>query len=244
MIASLPMYDRPETRAAHDRLWQGIARRVADAPHALTRAGSAPDHWARDDLLLSQTCGLPFRAGLHRRLAIVGTPDHGLAGCPTGHYRSVVIATKPTRSLADLDGLTFAVNDPASQSGWAAPIAEGLRPGRVLVTGSHGASIRAVAEGGAAAAAIDAVTWRMAERWDGVTGLHIVHLTRPTPGLPLVTAFRDRVGELRHAVAAAVDDLAPEDRDTLGLRGLALIPAAAYLALPLPPPPGDIAQTA
>ena len=67
MIASLPMYDRPETAAANDRLWQGVRTRLGEGPEHLVRAGDPWEHWQSPDLLLSQTCGLPFRSDFMTR---------------------------------------------------------------------------------------------------------------------------------------------------------------------------------
>ncbi len=95
MIASLPMYDRPSTRAANDRLWQGIRDRLRvagqPAPEALTRSGSPWDHWQHPELILSQTCGLPYRAQLVGQVTLIASPVHDL-DCPPGHYFSVIVA--------------------------------------------------------------------------------------------------------------------------------------------------------
>ena len=75
MIASLPMYDRPETQAANDRLWTLVRANSDDPlPPALTRGEDPWDHWQAPDLTLSQTCSLPYRARLHDKVALVGTP--------------------------------------------------------------------------------------------------------------------------------------------------------------------------
>ena len=61
MIASLPMYDRPETRAANDNLWALVRKNYAgDLPESLTRTGDIWDHWHSPDLAVSQTCGYSF----------------------------------------------------------------------------------------------------------------------------------------------------------------------------------------
>jgi hypothetical protein len=68
VIAALPMYDRPETRAATDRFWEltrdALSLRGIDAPEALTRDRDPWDIWQAPDLVLAQTCGLPYRSGL------------------------------------------------------------------------------------------------------------------------------------------------------------------------------------
>jgi hypothetical protein len=81
MIAALPMYDRPEMRAANDRFWQAIRDRLGDGPPHLTRDRDPWDIWQAPDLLLAQTCGFPYRARLHGRIYLVGTPDYGVEGC-------------------------------------------------------------------------------------------------------------------------------------------------------------------
>ena len=97
MIASLGMYDRAEAQASNDRLWGLIRDGMRDhglaAPQALTRgAGAYWDAWMAPDLVLSQTCGFPYRARLHDKVTLIGTPDYGVAGCPAGHYCSVYVA--------------------------------------------------------------------------------------------------------------------------------------------------------
>ena len=151
MTASLGMYDRAETAAANDRLWAGIrdglrARGIA-APETLTRGeGAYWPAWQAPDLVLSQTCGFPYRALLHGRVDLVGTPDFGNEGCPPGYYRSILIARAddPRRAFAEFDEARIAFNDGMSQSGWAAPInhaaARGIRLRPGPETGSHRAS--------------------------------------------------------------------------------------------------------
>ncbi|MFD1912251.1 phosphate/phosphite/phosphonate ABC transporter substrate-binding protein [Halodurantibacterium flavum] len=239
MIASFPMYDRPETAPANDRLWalirDALRSRGVDAPDQLTRAEDLMALWRAPDLLLAQTCGLPYRAVLHPHVTLVGTPDYGLPDCPAGYYCSVLVAREPL----EVATARFAYNDPLSQSGWAAAQAMfggALRP--VLCTGSHRASARAVAQGEADLAAIDAVTWALIRRHDRFAdGLIEIGRTTPAPGLPLVTARPDLAGVLASAVSEAIAALAPGDRACLMIRALVPVAPAEYLALPLPPKP-------
>jgi len=242
VIAALPMYDRPEIAAATDRLWAAIAARLRArgiaAPERLTRGGDPWALWQSPDLLLAQTCGLPFRARLAGRVRLVGTPDYGLPGCPPGHYRSVIVARGP-----DLPARPrLAYNEALSQSGWAAALdwaaGAGLRLGARVPTGAHAASLAAVARGAADLAALDAVTWRLLVRHDpAAAGVQVLARTRPTPGLPLITAAERDLAPLRAAVASAIAALSPPDRRATGLVGLVRIDADAYLALPIPPDP-------
>lgn len=253
MIASLPMYDRPELRAETDRYWalirQELAARGIEAPDALRRGDALlMPQWESPDLILSQTCGFPYRARLHGHVELVGTPDFGNDGCPAGFYRSVLIARAddPRPDFAAFDGARLAYNDGLSQSGWAAPVnhagALGIRLVAGMETGSHRASFHAVAEGLAELAAIDALTWRLISEFEDVSAVRVVGATDPTPALPYITAKGRDAGAIFDAVACAIDRLSPQDRARLHLRGIVRIPADAYLAVPVPPAPDRIAQ--
>lgn len=251
MIAALGMYDRPETAAANDALWalirDGLRARGMDAPEVLTRgAGAYWPAWESPDMLLSQTCGLPFRARLHEKVTLIGTPDYGVEGCAPGYYRSVLIARRddPRQTEAAFSGASFAYNEPLSQSGWAAvyqhfqDLGLPLFPG--VQTGGHRASALAVAEGAADFAAIDAVTWGLLTRHeDFARNLRVFAQTRPTPGLPLITAQSAQAEAIFESVAAAIANLTEGERCNLSLRGVVRIPASAYLSLASPPAPAQ-----
>ena len=247
MIAALPMYDRPALRGAHDRLWQGFRDHLPDAPESLCRDQDWDvwDLWRAPDLLLAQTCGLPYRARLHGQVTLVASPDHGLPDCPPGQYRSRLIRRAgDRRSLDALARGILAINDGLSQSGWAAPLAHleaaGLRPAAVRITEAHAASVQAVARGDADWAAIDAVTWAMVQTEGAGDGLEVFDSTAPTPALPYITAPGRDPAPIGAALEGAIAALAAADRKALCLHGLVSVPASAYLALPIPAaPPGD-----
>ena len=241
MIAALPMYDRPEIRWANETFWAHIRDALRGmqiaAPDALTGDGDPWAIWQDPGLVLAQTCGLPFRARLHDKVALVATPDYGLPGCPPGYYNSVIIARPgplPHRPR-------LAINDPLSQSGWAALAtwiaAQDIAPGPVTVTGAHAASARAVADGLADLAAIYAQTWRLLLRHANADPALAIARTPPTPGLPLITAIGHAPGDIAKAVAQGLAVLDLKARAALDLQGIVQIDKAAYLAQPLPPVP-------
>lgn len=255
MIAALPMYDPPPLRGANNRLWAGIRDQLRTqgmpAPEALSRPGDDLwPVWTAPDLVLAQTCGFPFRARLHGRVTLIGTPDYGVEACAPGHYRSVIVAraNDPRRDLADFDGAALAWNDALSQSGWAAPMNMAAGMGLHLragpCTGAHRASARAVAAGTADLAALDAVTFGILQGLEpALEALRVVAMTPPTPGLPLIAAPGADAAATFDAVAGAIAALPAADRTALRLRGIVRIEAAAYLAVPTPAAPDRIGSS-
>lgn len=242
------MYDWPEVRPATDRLWAAIRDRLRaagfDAPEALGRDDDLYDDWTDPDLVLSQTCGLPFATSLKDKVALVGVPTFSTAGVTPGHYHSVLVAraVNRPRGIGSLAGRRFAYNSADSQSGFGAPVRMLIAAGATsnpepLETGAHRASIRAIAEGRADWAAIDAVTWALALRHQpAARELAVFGKTSETPAPPLITAKAraGRSGEIAAAVSAAIAGLAAADRDAMNLTGFVIPDADDYAALAVP----------
>jgi ABC-type phosphate/phosphonate transport system substrate-binding protein len=238
MIAHLPMYDVPAKRAAHRRLWQALQDQLLDAPNFSPPSADLMDDWLSPDLYLSQTCGLPYRAALHGQVQLIATPDNHSPNCPPGYYCSVLLARQGAVPNLAANDFTLAYNEPLSQSGWAAPQSIGLTGAKRLQTGGHAASARAVLEGRADLAAVDALTWHFLKRdWDKADGLEICATTPATPTLPYITALGQNAAALREALRQAILSIGPKDRETLQIFGLTEISAETYLKLPLPPSP-------
>lgn len=244
MIASLPMYMRAENKTAHYNYWQlirsGLSHNRIDAPAQL-QDGMGVDFWTRDDLLLSQTCGMPYRLFLNGKVQLVGTPDYGLKGCPAGYYNSVLITSaKDTRSdISDFATDKLAINSKTSQSGFAAPQNEaklhGFQFENILISEGHVASAKLVVSGEAQIAAIDAITWQNIELYDDFAGnLKVLSRTQPTPGLPYICALGQDKDRINDAVSAAIQSLSPEDQGKLGIKSLIPLPASEYMAIENP----------
>lgn len=248
MIASLGMYDMPPMQAANDRYWALIAEALNVFVPLTRGAGAYWDAWQSNDLILSQTCGYPYRARLHGQVTLVGTPDYGLPGCAPGYYCSVFVARDddPRDNLAAFDGARFAYNEPLSQSGWAAPQTHahglGIHLPPSLETGGHAQSAAAVAEGRADIAALDALTWGLMQLHAPPLSLREVARTSPTPGLPYITARHRDPAPIFATISDAIVALSPQDREILHLNGIVAIPSSSYLEVPIPPAPDQIAQ--
>jgi ABC-type phosphate/phosphonate transport system substrate-binding protein len=246
VIASLPMYDMPPVQAANDRLWQAIRDRLraqgVDAPEALLRAGDLFGQWESPDLILSQTCGMPYRTRLHGKVTLVGTPDFGMPGVEAGYYRSVFIAHKDDarERVEQFEGAALAYNETISQSGWAAPLHHagllGLKLRPVLHTGGHRPSMEAIAAGQAEIAGLDAVTWDILQSYHpaAAAAVKVVGMTDPTPGLPYITRLGVDGAVVFEAIAQAIAGLSDADRRATRLKGIVAIPAEDYLSVPTP----------
>lgn len=236
MIASLPMYDRPELREQTDALWSAmrdaIRARGKIAPETLDRETETANVWRDPALILSQTCGMPWRLDLHTKAQLIGTPDYDVTGCPPGYYCSVIVvrADDPRETRAEFAKSTCAFNARDSQSGFAAW--EETEFATWLQSGAHTESIKAVANGKADIAAIDAVTWKLAQRYDlEAAMLRVMETTKPTPGLPFITAKAQDSNALAEAVSEAIVSLDTVTREALSLTGFVRIPSADYLAV-------------
>lgn len=110
-VASLPMYDFPELREAHDEFWGALAARLAaaglkDVPRTLTRGGSLGEVWGDDRLLFAQGCEYPLAKGFGDRVRVVAHPVYSAAGCEGARYRSAIIVPSAARAVA---GVTASV---------------------------------------------------------------------------------------------------------------------------------------
>lgn len=246
MIANLMMYSRPELVDAHEVYWDHIREQLnsagIDSPVALSQDAEEFSVWNHPQLVLSQTCGMPYRLFLHGKVNLVGTPDFALEGCPPGYYNSAIITHKDDSGLplASFEQKPFAYNQDISQSGYAAMINHtgdrGITLKQPVQTNSHLESARAVAEKRAAIASIDAMTWRLIQRYEPFAAqLSVLEWTRPTPGLPYITSITLDPAIIFTAVKSAIAELPTDTRQTLGIADLTSIPEQDYLSVPNPP---------
>jgi ABC-type phosphate/phosphonate transport system substrate-binding protein len=254
-IAALPMYNvTPE----HGALWRALLR---DTLEAFARQGGPRDvvvldepfgdlHtlWRQPDLLLSQTCGFPWRMlGLADSLHLLATPAFDAEGCEDAYYRSTLVVSarawaRGAVTLAACRGLRAACNGADSHSGMnalrhaVAPFAhEGRFFSSVTAAGSHLNALRALGADVADVAAIDCVT--LAYVRDALPELlrdvRMIGMTASAPGLPFVASRalpNEQVAHLRDALDLACAADAARAR-ALRLRGFVRLSEADYAAI-------------
>jgi len=247
MIASLSMYERPETLNALDSLWSHVQENLKnngiDAPMRLSRDGTTLKHWMDPNLVLGQTCGLPYRAGLHKHVQLVGTPDLRLNETEPGYYRSAIVvrADDDRALLRDFAGARVVCNGINSQSGYAALKAHWTQrdlawTDAVIFSGGHRGSALSVATGSADIAALDALTWKLIERHDDFAKkLKVLEWTQPTPTLPFICANQFDVDTIFAALKDGIAALDEQQRTSIGFYDVIKIGSDAYHAIPTPP---------
>lgn len=172
MLASFPWYDLPSVQWANDSLW-----RATGYPGELKRDRTTSELWHDPDLLVTQACGLDLFLS-EAPIEPIAAPVFDL-DCDAGMYFSYIVG--------NINGRVAAVNSLSSRSGWSALLTK-CTPQRVVVTGSHRASLAALRSGTADVAAIDAVTWSIIKRDSPaeISGLEIADRSSDAPSPPYV----------------------------------------------------------
>jgi ABC-type phosphate/phosphonate transport system substrate-binding protein len=209
------MYPFPASDAAFADLWRRLTARVSWLPSELDHSADVGAIWSSPQLAIAQTCGWPLITSLHPRVRLIGAFELTLPDAQGVTYRSVVVASRPGR-LESFVGARAAVNSVDSLSGWVSLVwaVHGPRArwaGGVRLTGSHAASLAAVATGTAEIASIDALSYTyITESAPELSGaVHVVGWGPRVPSLPLIagpTVSDAQLGEVREALADVVAD--------------------------------------
>jgi ABC-type phosphate/phosphonate transport system substrate-binding protein len=251
MIVSLPMYDWPEIRWATDRWWAGLCTHFRAAgfrnlPEEHERIAPLHDQWCSPDLLFTQICGYPLLHQFDGLLEFLGTPCYAADGCQGAAYSSNIVVREdsPIRAIEELRGRSAAYNSADSMSGHLALRAvvssvacEKLFFGRMIESGSHVRSMELIATGIADVAAIDCVSYTLAERYrpDLVRPLRIIARSPFVSGLPYVSATGRPPAEilrLRQALSEAITDpRLAEARTALLIKGVEMLGREDYLGI-------------
>lgn len=258
--AALVMYDWPEVSDYTDELWQLLSAVLQNAgiavPARLERQRPVEDVWLDPELVLAQTCGFPYVAKLQAATTLLGTPEYAVDGASDGYYQSLLLTNNSESRVKpeDFTGSTLAINDFGSQSGFNSVrlylAASNLRFSgnrlgadhpdqnsffsQTLTTGSHRASLRAIAEQRADLCAVDPVSLALASDYDAdvVARLRIIGRTPSVPALPLIcsnqTAARIDLEALKRELHHCFKTLPEHIRKNLHLCGLRYLDDSCY----------------
>ena len=206
-----------------------FVRHGVPVPKTLDRSIPVAKVWRSPNLLLAQTCGLPYVRHLRDTVRVLGVMAYDLPGCRAGDYHSVLIVHQAAAisELKACRGVRVAINSEDSYSGCLAldrqiaTFCEGSFFGERIPTGSHRESIRAVSRGIADLAAIDCVAWALARKHEPATErVRVMGTTNSRPGLPLITSRSRSDADceaLQAALEEAVAQLERSSRDALQL---------------------------
>ncbi|MBX3597361.1 MAG: PhnD/SsuA/transferrin family substrate-binding protein [Rhizobiaceae bacterium] len=235
-IAALPMYDWPERHAEVDAQWATISdvlrqHGIAAPVHLARGVGDLLDFWKIPDLLFSQTCWGPMEQGLDQYVQVVGQQNYdGIEGGAGAFYSSAIVMRRKDAGgfqavkapegdeavlpIEAMRGLRLAYNVPDSMSGIIGLSRDLEAAGAgadifdaLVETGGHRGSIRAVAGDRADLAAIDCMSWALAQLYEPAAHqLVVVGWTAKRKGLPFITSNGSSgliVSALRSALQAA-----------------------------------------
>ena len=212
------MYDFPEVQDSTEKLLAALVEALEscnETAHVQTPDSSVHAElmkmWRSNDMVLSQSCGLPFMEELHQFVNVIGTPTWTDVSDEHGRYQTVIVVRESldVSSVAELGGLRPVVSNTQSLSGWCSlgvAIAEVtndssfVRP--FVQSGGHARSLQMLQDNNADFASIDAATFRLLKR----------HRPKLTNGLrligrgPVVPATPLHVSKTRTASLSDVSD--------------------------------------
>jgi len=258
---SLPMYDFPEVAGSTARLVDALveAYRAEGVEAAVESALPTSHHdlmarWSGPEMLISQSCGLPFVEDLVGFTHTVGTFCWSGVSDERGWYRTVIVVSPEcdASGLDELEGARPAVSNTQSLSGWCslgvavaavADRADFLRP--AVLTGSHVGSLAALQSGSADVASIDPGTFQLLARHrpESVAGIRRIGEGPSVPATPLLVsrALAVPIERSRQIVATALNAAGLSDaRADIGIDSFVVVPDEDYVSAI--PPLVEVAQ--
>jgi len=219
------MYDFPEVQDSTEKLLAALVEALEscnETAHVQTPDSSVHAElmkmWRSNDMVLSQSCGLPFMEELHQFVNVIGTPTWTDVSDEHGRYQTVIVVRESldVSSVAELGGLRPVVSNTQSLSGWCSlgvAIAEVtndssfVRP--FVQSGGHARSLQMLQDNNADFASIDAATFRLLKRHRPklTNGLRLIGRGPVVPATPLhVSKTRAAsLSDVSNAVSGVLD---------------------------------------
>jgi len=203
---SLPMYDFPEVQDSTQKLLValvGALESCNEKAHVLTPDSSVHaelmNMWRSADMVMSQSCGLPFIEELHQFVNVIGTPLWTDVSDERGRYQTVIVSREALgiSSIAEVRGMRPVVSNTQSLSGWCSlgvALSEVttdptfVQP--ITQSGGHAASLQMLQDGEADIASIDSATFRLLSRHRPalVNNLRVIGYGPLVPATPIIVS--------------------------------------------------------
>ncbi|CAB4791299.1 unannotated protein [freshwater metagenome] len=174
------MYDFPEVQNSTEKLLTALVDALEscnETAHVQTPDSSVHAElmkmWRSKDMVLSQSCGLPYMEELHQFVNVIGTPTWTDVSDERGRYQTVIVVRESlgVSSIAEVGGLRPVVSNLQSLSGWCSL---GVALSEVTTepsfvqpftqSGGHAKSLQMLQDDEADIASIDAATFRLLSR--------------------------------------------------------------------------------
>ena len=200
------MYDFPEVQNSTEKLLVALVDALEscnETAHVQTPDSSVHAElmkmWRSKDMVLSQSCGLPFMEELHQFVNVIGTPLWTDVSDVRGWYRTVIVVPESLgiTSIDQADGLRPVVNNTQSLSGWCSlgvALANATNDSVVVTpfvqSGGHAASLQMLQDKDANIASIDSVTFRLLSRHrpELVNNVRVIGHGPLVPATPIIVS--------------------------------------------------------
>ena len=200
------MYDFPEVQNSTEKLLVALVEALEscnETAHVQTPDSSVHAElmkmWRSKDMVLSQSCGLPFMEELHQFVNVIGTPTWTDVSDERGRYQTVIVVREALgiSSIAEVRGMRPVVSNTQSLSGWCSL---GVALSEVTTepsfvqpftqSGGHAKSLQILQDDKADIASIDAATFRLLSRHRPtlVKNVRVIGYGPAVPATPIIVS--------------------------------------------------------
>jgi ABC-type phosphate/phosphonate transport system substrate-binding protein len=243
------MYDFPEVQNSTEKLLVALVEALEscnETAHVQTPDSSVHAElmkmWRSKDMVLSQSCGLPFMEELHQFVNVIGTPTWTGVSDERGRYQTVIVVREALgiSSIAEVRGLRPVVSNTQSLSGWCSL---GVALSEVTTepsfvqpftqSGGHATSLQMLQDNEADIASIDSATFRLLSRHrpELANGVRVIGYGPLVPATPIIVSksFAVDADELYRVVSGVFgrSDLRASLAD-IGISGFVRLAASDY----------------
>ncbi|MCY4218570.1 MAG: PhnD/SsuA/transferrin family substrate-binding protein [Gammaproteobacteria bacterium] len=205
------------------------------------RYSSTAADFQKSNLYIGHTCGYPFWKDFLKTHQVITVPEFTIEGCSGIDYSSWIVAraSDPRESLEEFENARAIVNTHDSNSGMnvfryeVSRVATGPRFFcEVKRSGSHLNSLAMIRAGTGDIAAIDAITFGLADHLHliNTSDFKILQQTQHSPGLPFIAHHQSRIDikRVKSILNKGLTNLPQECSTILPIRKFSYVDATEY----------------